>query len=112
MVKANDFYQKHFITFMSYLNQVEYEADRSFSDVELGTITPVDIYRWMCTKAYGKEDIGPGDLPCLCQSSTLEVIKKSISWYMPNRTASCDYLAARGNPTKSIEVNGLLKDVL
>jgi hypothetical protein len=63
-------------------------------------------------KAYGKDDIGPGDLPRLYRSSTLKVYKKSISWSMPTRILSWDSLASRGNPTKSIEINGLLKDVL
>jgi hypothetical protein len=110
--KANPYYQKHFIAFMSFTDDVPYDNNHEFSIEELGAITPAHIHRWMCFKAYGKTEVETGDLPRLCRSSSLEVYKKSISWYMPNRIAMWDCHALRGTPSKSVEVNDLIQSVL
>jgi hypothetical protein len=112
IAKSNPHYQKIFITFMSFTNGLDYDNNHAFSLEELGAITPAIIRRWMCYKAYGKAEVEPGDLPRLCRSASLEMFKKSISWYMPNRIATWDCLTMKGNPSKSVEVNDLIKMVL
>lgn len=43
------------------------------------------------------------------RSSTLEVVKKSISWYMPNSNATWNEGSHSGNPTRSKRVNEVIK---
>ena len=98
---------------MRHKNSVNYPKEYRFSDEELGTITPDDIYRWMCLKAYHKYDPLPTDRPMYARSSSLSYWKKAISYYMPNGNVSWNSLANPpfGNPTKSKEVNDLVKGV-
>ena len=74
-------------------------------------MTPMDVTRWLCVKCYGTEEPGPEDRPINCRSTSLEVYKKSVSWYMVNRIACWDRIHKSGNPTKSVEVNDLIKQV-
>ena len=43
------------------------------------------------------------------RSSTVEVIKKAISWYMPNNNADWNEASRSGNPTLSKKVNDIVK---
>jgi hypothetical protein len=111
--KIKSYYQKNFVSLMAYTNKLEYDNNHAFSTEDGGAMTPEHIHRWMCFKAYGKEEVLADNLPRLCRSASLEVYKKiSISWYMPNHIMAWDCLANRGNPSKSIEVNDLIKSVL
>jgi hypothetical protein len=65
-VKTNPYYQQHFISFIFFVDKLEYDNNHVFSIEELGEITPTDIHRWMCVKAFGKEEVEPVDLPRLC----------------------------------------------
>jgi hypothetical protein len=85
--------------------------DTPFTMVELGAITPEDIYGHMCMRAYGKVDPDGDDRPAFCRSSTLEFCKKALSSFMPNRIPAWNVLTLSGNPTKSILVNDLIKAV-
>ena len=97
---------------MAYLHEEEaYEKDHVFSQEELAALAPNDIKRWMCEKAYGTPEPGPNDHPTLCRSTSLEFWKKAISSFMPNRLMSWNILTNVGNPTKSIEINDLIKAV-
>jgi len=60
-------------------------------------------------KAFGNPDPLEDANPTHCRSSTLEYYKKAISSYMPNRLSQWNALAQSGNPTRSIEVNDLMK---
>ena len=99
--------------FMCQKNSTNYPKDHEFSDTELGAITPNDLYRHFCLKAYHKHDPGPTDRPLHARASSIEFYKKAISYFMPNRLASWNYLANPpcGNPTKSKEVNDLIKAI-
>ena len=97
---------------MAYLHEEEaYEKDHVFSQEVLAALTPNDIKRWMCEKAYGTPEPGPNDHPTLCPSTSLKFWKKAISSFMPNRLMSWNILTNVGNPTKSIEINDLIKAV-
>jgi hypothetical protein len=97
---------------MSYLHEEEaYDKDHIFSQEDLAALTPNDIKRWMCLKAYGTPKPGPDDHPTLCRSTSLEFWKKAISSFMPNRLMSWNVLTNVGNPTKSIEINDLIKAI-
>jgi hypothetical protein len=97
---------------MAYLHEVDpYEKEHVFSQEELAALTPEDIKRWMCVKAYGMPEPGPNNHPTECRSTSIEFWKKAISSFMPNRLMSWNVLNNVGNPTKSIVVNDLIKAI-
>jgi hypothetical protein len=65
----------------------------------------------MCVKAHGTPEPGPDDNPTEARSSSLEFWKKAISSFMLNRLMAWNVLNDVGNPTKSIEVNDLIKAI-
>jgi hypothetical protein len=88
-----------------------YPQTIEFSEEQLLTISPSHISQWMKQTAYGTPTPGPIDNPTHCRSSVLEQAKKSISWFMPNKHMSWDVRSNSGNPTKSVPVNDVIKDV-
>jgi hypothetical protein len=97
---------------MAYLHKVDaYEKDHVFSQEELAALTPNDIKRWMCVKAYGTPEPGMDANPTECRSTSIAFWKKAISSFMPNRLMQWNALSNVGNPTKSSEVNDLIKAV-
>jgi hypothetical protein len=101
-------YRPYLLSYMSFLNTTVYEKDYEFSNEELRAATPQSITRWMHVKAYGVEEIGQNDR-ALCRSSTIEMCKKAVSYFMPHKTAAWNTETQFGNPTKSKEVNDLVK---
>ena len=97
--------------FMSWRDEVSYGKDHFFSDEELGAITPVQLKRWCCFKVYGVADPQQDDKPTQGRSSSLEFYKKAISYYQPNRLIAWNTLRGEGNPTRSTEVNDLIKKI-
>ena len=97
---------------MNLVNSTNYECDHNFSDEVLYTLTPAQIKRYLCLLAYGKEDPDVDvDHPTECRSSNLEFAKKAISSYMPNRNMTWNNQSNQGNPTRSSELNDLIKIV-
>eukprot|EP00536_Pseudo-nitzschia_multiseries_P002082 jgi/Psemu1/182624/e_gw1.27.224.1 len=89
----------------------EYATNRVFNQEELNTVKPDHIYKWMCLKVYGMEDPGIDDNPVGGRSSsTLRYWKKAIFYFMTN-TAASDETNETGNPTRSININQLIKAV-
>lgn len=96
---------------LEFLDGIEYSADHVFTDERLGRLTPIDIYRWFANTAYGTDDPGPDTNPIHSRCSTLEYYKKSISHFVPNQQQPWNAITNTGNPTKSKEVNSLLKAI-
>ena len=107
--ETNAHYQSYIVALMSYMHQVQYDRMQVFPAEILAEVTPEHLKRWMCLKAYGLEVPRGDDRPLYWRSATLEVAKKAISWYMPNRISCWDSINKTGNPTKSRLVNDLIK---
>ena len=107
--QTNKYYQSYIVAFMSYKDGILYDRNTIFEVGHLGDVVPEDVKRWMCLKAYGLELPNEDDRPLYWRSNTLEVAKKAISWYMPNRISAWNSITLVGNPTKSREVNDLIK---
>ena len=60
---------------------------------------------------FGEPNPGPNSRPTEGRSSSLEYYKKAISYYMPNQHIGWDMEAERGNPTRSLEVQNLIKSI-
>lgn len=89
-----------------------YESTRpSYTTEELIGITPSDIQRYLNKLAYNKETPGSEDRPVHCRANTLAFVKRSLSGYMPRRLVPWDPISKQGNPTRSEEVNNVIKAV-
>lgn len=110
MPSKND-YKPTLIQLMSFLDSTQYEADHEFTQERLLQLTPRDIERWMKKKAYGTPDPDNDAQPTEARSSSLQYWKKALSSYMPNRLMTWNVATQQGNPTKSVEVNDLIKKV-
>ena len=99
--------------FMAYFHERSemYPPNHEFSEDELAAVTPSDICRWMNVKMFRKSNPGANEKPLFGSHHTLDYYKKSLSSFMPNKDESWDPLTKRGNPTKSTEVNALIKRV-
>lgn len=106
-------YHATLVHFMEFFHGgVEYDSRREqFTQGQLLEITPNDLKRFFGMIAYGDPDydIEKGDRPVYARSSCIEQYKKAISFYMPNRIAT--WCNGQGNPTKSAEVNDLIKEM-
>ncbi|KNC83550.1 hypothetical protein SARC_04197 [Sphaeroforma arctica JP610] len=71
-------------------------------------------YSWPFSKielSYGVQVPGPDDRPTLKRSNGILFDKKAISWYMPRNNMEWDLVEETGNPTKSPQLNTLIKQV-
>jgi hypothetical protein len=110
-LEENSAYKKYLVEFMSFKDQQRYEKETDFTQEQRAAIKPADIVRWMCQKVYGMPEPGFDDNPTLGRSSSLEYYKKALSHYMVNRLTPWNEISQVGNPTRSVEVNNLIKRV-
>jgi hypothetical protein len=97
---------------MIFVDGIQYAEDHEFPMAQLAQLTPQDIYRWMCMKAFMKADPGPEDNPIHGRSSSLMYYKKALSYFMPNWLMAWNELSPlAGNPTRSVAANDLIKAV-
>ena len=89
---------------MTFMNGIAYAKDHPFVQDELAPLTPDDIARWMCQKAYDTPEPDPHANPTQARSSSLHYWKKAISYFMPNRLMPWNTISGQGNLTRFIEV--------
>jgi hypothetical protein len=104
-------YYRHLVKFMSFRDGINYGNDAHFTPLQLDAITPAELVRYFCMKVYGIPEPGPNDNPTLGRHTSIEMAKKAISYYVPNKLSKWNPMAQNGNPTKSVEVNELIKRV-
>jgi hypothetical protein len=104
-------YHPYLQRLMEFKDGVAYAKAFQFTQEQLLSITPRDIVRWMCRDAYGTPDPGPDDHPTGRRSSGLSFAKKAISFFMPHKNMHWNVESEHGNPTKSLVVNDLLKQI-
>ena len=80
----------------------------TFTPSSFNQVTPNIVRNYICERTYGKAIIGPNDKPINWRSSTAEMAKKAISFYMPQSGPSWNPANNSGNPTKSRVVNNQL----
>ena len=89
-----------------------YSRDKTYTKGELRALTPENVLHWMNLKAFGAVADPPMDAnPTLARGNSLAFWKKAISFFMPNRLMVWVSGRNEGNPTRSIEVNNLIKRV-
>jgi hypothetical protein len=106
-------YLPYLLKFMTWKHgrEEEYEKGTVFTQAQLLEITPRDLVRYMSLQAYQTEDPTPEDKPIHARSGGLEVVKKAISSFMPNKNVKWNVESQTGNPTMSVAVNDLIKKI-
>ncbi|KNC81982.1 hypothetical protein SARC_05731 [Sphaeroforma arctica JP610] len=69
-----------------------------------------DLCRYFNELAYGIQIPGPDDRPTLKRANGILFDKKAISWYM-RRNNEWDLVDEKGNPTISLALNNMIKQV-
>ena len=90
-------------------SNASYSIHTMFSSEELSSIKPQEIVAWMKLTAFGHSDAGDDDVPACGRSNTLAFHKKALSYFMPNKDLGWNTVSSTGNPTRSPEVNDLIK---
>ena len=104
-------YRSWFLKCMNYSFGTSHPKDYDFTTEELLELKPEHIYAFMANQVYGKPNPSDDDKPLNGRSSTLEYMKKAISFFMPNKLAGWNVETRSGNPTRSVEINELIKTV-
>jgi len=104
-------YESNFLDFMSFFWgwEEKFPKGTKFTKEELLEITLIAVRDWLAMTAFSKLAYGDRDRSDGSCWSTLEYMKKAVSYFMPyKRVAWCK---GRGNPTRSSAVNDLLHHV-
>jgi hypothetical protein len=103
-------YKPTLVKLMSYLDGIAYSKDHEFSQDDLGQLTADSVMKWFNSIVLGVESPTFGhDIRPQLRSNTVEYYKKAISHYMPNRLMAWNELSKVGNPTRSRQLNDLIK---
>ena len=84
---------------------------QQFTDEELLAITPDDVLQWLNLRAYGDQAPTADMHPTMARSQSIKFWKKCLSKFMPNKHIPWNVQSNTGNPTRSIQVNDMIKDV-
>ena len=74
----------------------------------ISRLTPKDLMRWFNFMVFGTETRADDAKP-IARSTTVEFWKKALSYYMTNRLMTWNEISNVGNPTRSAELNDLIK---
>ena len=109
---ASERYKSMLVSFMRHRDSnALYSIHTVFSSEELSFIKLQEIVAWMKLRAFGHSDVGDDDVPTCGRSNTLAFHKKALSYFMPNKHLGWNTVSLSGNPTRSPEVNDLIKRV-
>jgi hypothetical protein len=97
--------------FMSFAMHRTYDRNYVYSDAELLEITPKMVFGWMNFRTFGTSLPAVDANPISARSSSLAYWKKAISFFHPNRLMPWSEGRQEGNPTRSVEINNLIKRV-
>ena len=104
-------YKSALDSLLSFVHDSSYERTKTYTKGELRALTPDDVVRWMNVKAFGVPDPPSDANPTFARSNSLAYWKKAISFFMPDRLVVWVSGRNEGNPTRSIEVNSLIKRI-
>ncbi len=96
---------------LSFVHDSSYKRTKTYTKGELRALTPDDVVRWMNVKAFGLPDPPSDSNPTFARSNSLAYWKKAVSFFMPDRLVVWVLGHNEGNPTRSIEVNSLIKRI-
>ena len=109
---TNKLYLRTLRALFSYLDGIVYAPDHEIPQERLLQLTPDDIVRFFNYRAYGTAAPTETDRPTETRSNTLYYWKNALSGCLPNRHIPWNDISRVGNPTKSIQVNQMIKKVV
>ena len=100
-------------SFLSFIHNCQYTPQKTYTKADLRALTPHRVLSWMNLKAFGVIDAPKNDAnnPMFARSNSLAFWGKAILFFMPNRLIPWYSGRNEGNPTRSIEINNLIKRV-
>jgi len=110
MPSTND-YKPILLRLLSFLDNQHYEKGHVFTQQRLNEIKPDDVRRWMCVQTYHTPEPEADADPLYIRANTLQYWKKAISHFMPNSHMSWNVISQVGNPTRSPQINKLIRAV-
>ena len=108
-------YEANLRSLMSFVHRLPKESPylkgKTFLKEQLLELRPEHIRDWLSMKAFGKVEwrYEDGDRPTFYRSTSMEVSKKSVSYFMPNKHPQ--WCNGQGNPLKSELITGLIQFV-
>ncbi|ETP37033.1 hypothetical protein F442_15121, partial [Phytophthora nicotianae P10297] len=99
-------YRAELVKLMSFKDDKTYDASHSFTAEKLISITPTLVCHWMNKRAYGDPEPNEDIRPIHVRSS---IAKKAVSAFMPRLNKTWDPVTKQGKPTRSDDVNKLIK---
>jgi hypothetical protein len=97
-------------SFLTYVHSHQYTCQKTYTKAELRTLTSQHVLWWMNLNAFGVID--PQAMRILCLRAVIPwQFEKAISFFMPNCFIPWYSGRNEGNPTRSIEINTLIKRV-
>ncbi|CAB9496607.1 expressed unknown protein [Seminavis robusta] len=106
----NKKHQTTMVGFMSWFHESVFPKNQEFAKDQLNQILPSNIKAYLEFRAYGKANPQEGDFPILMRAGSVEKLKQSISWYMPNKNVP--WIDGRGgNPARHASLNEVIKKI-
>ena len=105
-------YKAYLVRLMNFVDEPDppYTNATEFSVEHLSNVTAKDFMRHVNFRVYGVAEPPPGHTFAPMQrTSTVEYMKKAISFYMPNRLMQWNELSLVGNPTKCTEIGDFIR---
>mmetsp|Transcript_36970 Transcript_36970/g.89819 ORF Transcript_36970/g.89819 Transcript_36970/m.89819 type:complete len:692 (-) Transcript_36970:70-2145(-) len=112
MLQDRQEYRPYITALMNFFHDPDprYTKETVFTRAQLLGLNPTVVKRWMANKAYGKEEYDKtSDAPKGARATSLEMMKKAVSYFMPNKAVP--WVNGAGNPTRHSSVHQVIADV-
>ena len=87
------------------------DIPHKFLNKELLQLEAEHIYRYVANTVFGKPDPDESDRPTKGRLALLEFANKGILYFMPNKLMKWEVTTHKGNPSKLVIINKLIKRV-
>ena len=96
------------VRMINYLDGTSLPKGTEIPRDRISQLTPSDLMRWFNMQVFGTET-PEADAHPKARSTSVEYWKKALSFFMTNRLLAWNEIAKVGNPTRSAELNDLVK---
>ena len=101
-------YSSVLLRLINYLDNTELPKGTEISRERISQLTPKDLMRWFNMQVFTTETPRDDAKP-VARSTSVEFWKKALSYFMTNRLMAWNEISGVGNPTRSAELNNLIK---
>ena len=101
-------YSSVLLRLINYLDGTALPKGTEIPRERLSQLTPKDLMQWSNIQVFSTETPADNAKP-IARSASLEFWKKALSFFMTNRLMAWNEISNVGNPTRSAELNDLVK---